>query len=136
MEPTTSSRPATTFDSVIRLAAEVAPASYAGVIAVGAVLGDGYELRERIGSGGMATVYRAYDRRLHREVAVKIPRLAHRDRGRVIDMFEREARATACLGHPNIVSLHHIGDHAPASAPSPAPARARSPRSCRRGCAP
>lgn len=112
MEPTTSSRPATTFDSVIRLAAEVAPASYANVIAVGAVLGDCYELRERIGSGGMATVYRAYDRRLQREVAVKIPRLANRERARVIDMFEREARATACLCHPNIVSLHHIGDHA------------------------
>lgn len=112
MEPTTAPRPATTLDSMIRLAAEVAPASFANVITLGAVIGGCYELRERIGSGGMATVYRAYDRRLQREVAVKIPRLANRDRARVIDMFEREARATACLCHPNIVSLHHIGDHA------------------------
>jgi serine/threonine-protein kinase len=111
MDPTMSPSPATTFDSVIRLAAEVAPASFADVITVGTLIGGGYELRERIGSGGMATVYRAYDRRLQREVAVKVPRLANRDRGRVIDMFEREARATACLCHPNIVSLHHIGDH-------------------------
>jgi Protein kinase domain len=111
MEISTSPKPATTFDSMIRLAAEVAPADFANVIAVGAVLGDCYELRERIGSGGMALVYRAYDRRLRREVAVKIPRLAQRDRARVIDMFEREARATACLCHPNIVTLHHIGDH-------------------------
>jgi serine/threonine protein kinase len=104
-------RPVTTFDSVIRLAAEVAPADFGKVITVGAVLGDGYELRERIGTGGMAVVYRAYDRRLHREVAVKVPKLAQRDRVRMIEMFEREARATACLCHPNIVTLHHIGDH-------------------------
>lgn len=107
----TNPRPATTFDSVLRLAAEVAPADFASVIAVGAVLDDCYELRERIGSGGMAVVYRAYDRRLHREVAVKVPRLLGRERARMIDMFEREARATACLSHPNIVTLHHIGDH-------------------------
>lgn len=112
MSQSTNPRPATTFDSVIRLAAEVAPVDFAQVISVGAVLGGGYELRERIGSGGMAVVYRAYDRRLHREVAVKVPKLAHRERARMIDMFEREARATACLCHPNIVTLHHIGDHA------------------------
>jgi Protein kinase domain len=111
MEYSTNPKPATTFDSVIRLAAEVSPADYANVITIGAVLDDCYELRERIGSGGMALVYRAYDRRLHREVAVKIPKLAQRERARVVDMFEREARATACLNHPNIVSLHHIGDH-------------------------
>lgn len=105
----TNPRPATTFDSAIRLAAEVAPADFASVIAVGAVLDDCYELRERIGTGGMAMVYRAYDRRLHREVAVKVPRLLGRERARMIDMFEREARATACLSHPNIVTLHHIG---------------------------
>lgn len=112
MPYSTNPKPATTFDSVIRMAAEVAPADYTNVIAVGSVLDDCYELRERIGAGGMAAVYRAYDRRLHREVAVKVPKLANRERGRVIDMFEREARATACLCHPNIVSLHHIGDHA------------------------
>ncbi len=112
MSPTSMNpRPATTFDSVIRLAAEVAPVDFASVISIGTVLDECYELRERIGSGGMALVYRAYDRRLHREVAVKVPRLAGRERERMIDMFEREARATACLSHPNIVTLHHIGDH-------------------------
>jgi serine/threonine protein kinase len=77
----------------------------------GTVLADVYEIRERLGSGGMAAVYRAYDRRLGREVAVKVPRLDRGDSDHMLAMFEHEVRATARLAHPNIVALHHIGEH-------------------------
>lgn len=64
---------------------------------------DRYELRERLGRGGMATVYRAYDRRLERAVAVKLfaP-------GTATDDARRRAEATLLgrLSHPNLVTLH------------------------------
>jgi serine/threonine-protein kinase len=56
----------------------------------------------------MATVYRARDRAQCREVAIKIPD-AHRGGSRLIEMFEREARITSRLHHPNIVVQHHMG---------------------------
>ncbi len=63
---------------------------------------DRYRLRRRLGTGGFATVWRAHDERLDREVAIKI--LA---RERVIGgRFEREARAAARLAHPGIVTLY------------------------------
>ena len=68
-----------------------------------------YEILARIGAGGMGEVYRARDRVLGREVAVKVltGRLAGDPafRGR----FEREARAVAALTHPNILSIHDYG---------------------------
>lgn len=102
---------ATTLDSFIRKAAAVGAVDPASAIAPGTVLDGCYEVRERLATGGMAAVYRAYDRRLHREVAIKVPRLASHARERVLAMFEREARATARLTHPNIVELHHLGEH-------------------------
>jgi eukaryotic-like serine/threonine-protein kinase len=101
---------ATTVDTFLRSAAAVDSVDPALALTIGSILDDCYELRERLGTGGMATVFRAYDRRLHREVAIKVPRLAG-DRARTLAMFEREAQATARLSHPNIVALHHIGDH-------------------------
>lgn len=98
----------TTYDEMIRSAARVA--CVPPVVGIGSVLA-GYELRERIGVGGMATVYRAYDRALGREVAIKVPRLTDGDRAHRLEMFAREARATARLSHPNIVVLHHVGQH-------------------------
>ncbi len=73
------------------------------------VLVDRYELRTRIGSGGMATVWRAFDRRLGREVAVKVlsESLAADERFR--RRFEREAHHIASLSHPNIVVVHDYG---------------------------
>jgi tRNA A-37 threonylcarbamoyl transferase component Bud32 len=64
-----------------------------------------FRLLERIGSGGMGTVYRAFDERLQREVAVK--RLREREPGRVM----REAQAAARLNHPAIVTLYELGEH-------------------------
>ena len=100
-------------DTFLRAVAS-APAVLPPLVAAGTLLAETYEVRERIGAGGMATVYRAIDRRLGRDVAVKVPRvegLSGEDRDRRIRMFEREAQATARLVHPGIVTLHHVGDH-------------------------
>ncbi len=69
------------------------------------ILGDRYELGERLGSGGMATVYAATDRVLERDVAVKVlaPNFASDEE--FVERFRREARASAGLNHPNIVSV-------------------------------
>ncbi|HEX8731823.1 MAG TPA: serine/threonine-protein kinase, partial [Ktedonobacterales bacterium] len=69
-----------------------------------------YELRRRLGEGGMAQVYLARDVRLGREVAVKVldPKLAERPGFR--ERFMREARVAAALDHPNIVPLFDFGD--------------------------
>jgi serine/threonine protein kinase len=74
-----------------------------------ALLVDRYELLRRVGSGGMATVWLAMDRRLEREVAVKVlsDTLAGDERFR--ERFEREARRVASLSHPNIVIVHDFG---------------------------
>jgi serine/threonine protein kinase len=73
-----------------------------------------YHILEQLGEGGMATVYKAYDTRLERDVAVKIIR-----RGafppdqleRMLKRFEREAKSLARLTHPNIVGVIDYGDH-------------------------
>ena len=64
-----------------------------------------YELFEPIGSGGMATVYRAHDHRLGvaRAIKVLLPSYASKDRVRA--RFEAEARTMAVLDHPNIIRL-------------------------------
>ena len=68
-----------------------------------------YELGEELGEGGMATVYRARDRELRREVAVKVlfPHLARRPE--IVRRFHREARAAAGLEHPNILRIYDVG---------------------------
>ncbi|MEU8104402.1 serine/threonine-protein kinase [Nonomuraea muscovyensis] len=82
------------------------------------VIDDRFELMERLGSGGMGTVWRAYDLALHREVALKEvrPSNAPEDdptRGRMMrERVLREARALARLDHPNVVTIHHIVDTA------------------------
>jgi Protein kinase domain len=70
---------------------------------VGEVVMDRFRLLERIGSGGMGTVYRAFDERLQRHVAVK--EIAGSDAARVA----REAQAAARLNHPGIVTLYELG---------------------------
>ncbi|HEU4583965.1 MAG TPA: serine/threonine-protein kinase [Polyangiaceae bacterium] len=69
-----------------------------------------YELLEEIGHGGMATVYRARDRRLGREVAVKLIHRHLRDSSEVAERFVREATAVAKLRHPSIVEVFDISD--------------------------
>ena len=67
-----------------------------------------YDLLEEIGHGGMATVYRAKDKRLGREVAVKIIHKHLRESSEVATRFSAEARAAAKLRHPNIVEVYDV----------------------------
>ena len=71
-----------------------------------------YQIEARLGAGGMGEVYRARDTRLDRTVAIKVlpPSLAGDRPAR--DRLEREARAVAALNHPNICTLHDIGEGA------------------------
>ena len=77
-------------------------------IAAGTRLGP-YEIVAHIGSGGMGEVYRARDRRLNRDVAIKVlpPALA-RDPDRLVRL-EQEARAVAALNAPGIVAVYDVG---------------------------
>jgi hypothetical protein len=68
-----------------------------------------YELGERIGSGGMARVVRAVDRRLERTVAVKLLAEHLADDPQFVQRFEREAKSAARLVHPNIVQVFDYG---------------------------
>lgn len=73
------------------------------------VLSGRYELEEKIGSGGMAEVYKAHDRLLARPVAIKILHEAYRADVEFIERFHREAKSAARLSHPNIVSIYDVG---------------------------
>ena len=67
-----------------------------------------YEILAPIGAGGMGEVYRARDRKLDREVAIKVlPEQFSRDKERVA-RFEREAKLLASLNHPNIAAIYCI----------------------------
>ena len=70
-----------------------------------------YRIVSKIGAGGMGEVYRARDTRLDREVAIKLlSSEVSKDADRLM-RFEQEARATSALNHPNILTVHDIGEH-------------------------
>jgi len=70
-----------------------------------------YHITEQLGEGGMATVYKAFDARLERNVALKIIRAdMGGDGGDMLKRFEREAKALAQLTHPNIVHIDDYGE--------------------------
>ncbi|MGE5613404.1 MAG: Stk1 family PASTA domain-containing Ser/Thr kinase [Bacillota bacterium] len=75
----------------------------------GKLLGNRYQLIERIGSGGMAIVYKAKDLLLNRYVAIKILRSEFTDDEEFVKRFRVEAQAAASLNHPNIVSIYDVG---------------------------
>jgi serine/threonine-protein kinase len=70
----------------------------------------GYRIEQQIGRGGMGVVYRAYDLRLKRTVALKLvsPELARDKRFR--DRFARETEVAMSLEHPNVVPVYDAGD--------------------------
>ncbi len=74
------------------------------------LLGNRYRIEKIIGKGGMATVYLAYDTILNREVAIKVLKDEMSSDPLAIERFNREARATARLVHPNIVEIYDIND--------------------------
>ena len=75
----------------------------------GKLLGNRYEIIEKVGNGGMATVYKATDKVLKRYVAVKILRDEFTTDEEFIKRFEVEAQSAARLAHPNIVSIYDVG---------------------------
>ena len=80
----------------------------------GTLLQNRYRIVSLLGEGGMATVYRAYDTRLEREVALKVIRTELFGQAvieRILRRFEREAKALARLTHPNIVKVTDYGEH-------------------------
>ncbi len=76
---------------------------------VGRVIGNRYEILEKIGEGGMATVYKAKDNILKRYVAVKVLRDEFITDEEFIRRFNTEAQSAASLTHPNIVSIFDVG---------------------------
>ena len=77
---------------------------------IGKVLGNRYEILEEIGSGGMATVYKARCKLLNRYVAVKVLRDEFANDAEFIKRFQVEAQSAASLSHPNIVSIYDVGN--------------------------
>jgi eukaryotic-like serine/threonine-protein kinase len=68
-----------------------------------------YEIRERIGVGGMGEVYRAIDRRLNRTVAIKVIPAAMAGDAARRERFRREARTISSLNHPHICTIYDVG---------------------------
>jgi serine/threonine protein kinase len=68
-----------------------------------------YEILEELGRGGMALVYRAMDRQLEREVAVKVLPFSLAFDAEFVERFQREARTSAQLEHPNIIPFYGVG---------------------------
>jgi eukaryotic-like serine/threonine-protein kinase len=75
----------------------------------GTLLNNRYQLLERLGSGGMAEVFRSRDQMLDRYVAIKVLRTDYTSNSGFQERFRQEARAAANLSHPNIVTVHDFG---------------------------
>ena len=77
---------------------------------MGELIAERYELEEVVGTGGMSSVYRAHDRLLERDVALKVLHQEFTADTDYVERFRREARAVAQLSHPNIVTVIDRGE--------------------------
>ena len=80
------------------------------MLKAGVVLVNRYEIVGRIGSGGMADVYKAMDHKLNRFVAIKVMKPEFKSDSTFISKFRREAQAAAGLANPNIVNVYDVGE--------------------------
>jgi serine/threonine protein kinase len=72
----------------------------------GRLIAGRYEIREHIATGGMASVFKTWDHRVERIVAIKVLRSLDKNDSRAVERFRREARAAAALAHPNAVTIY------------------------------
>ena len=80
------------------------------MIKAGMIVGDRYEILDKVGSGGMAEVFKGKDHKLNRFVAVKVLKEEYRENESFVKKFKEEAQAAAGLAHPNIVNVYDVGD--------------------------
>jgi serine/threonine protein kinase len=78
----------------------------------GSLIAGRYEIREHIASGGMASVFKTWDHRVERIVAIKVLRSLDKNDLRAVERFRREARAAAKLAHPNAVTIYDFVEEA------------------------
>lgn len=80
------------------------------MIKIGMIIGDRYEILEKIGTGGMSDVYKAKDHKLNRNVAIKVLKQEFSENANFVSKFRVEAQAAAGLMHPNIVNVYDVGE--------------------------
>ena len=80
------------------------------MIKIGMIIGDRYEILEKIGTGGMSDVYKAKDHKLNRFVAVKVLKQEFSENANFVSKFRIEAQAAAGLMHPNVVNVYDVGE--------------------------
>ncbi len=80
------------------------------MIKIGMMIGDRYEILEKIGTGGMSDVYKAKCHKLNRYVAVKVLKQEFSENANFVSKFRIEAQAAAGLMHPNIVNVYDVGE--------------------------
>ena len=80
------------------------------MIKLGMLIGDRYEILDKIGTGGMSDVYKAKDQKLNRFVAIKVLKQEFSENKNFVSKFRVEAQAAAGLMHPNIVNVYDVGE--------------------------